>query len=63
MCRHSSMEQERPCRSPPVRANVPAQAEALLQTSDIVRESSGHGYTLVLGARHDLESGLVTLVH
>ncbi|BBH69479.1 carbonic anhydrase [Actinoplanes sp. OR16] len=48
---------------PAVRANVRAQAEALLSTSAIVRESVAHGETLVLGARYDLESGLVTLVH
>ncbi|MEU4689472.1 carbonic anhydrase [Actinoplanes sp. NPDC023714] len=46
-----------------VRANVRAQAEALVSTSEIVRESVERGRTLVAGARYDLESGLVTLVH
>ncbi|RAK36722.1 carbonic anhydrase [Actinoplanes lutulentus] len=46
-----------------VRANVRAQAEALLETSDIVRESVEAGHTAVVGARYDLESGRITLVH
>ncbi|MEU8244336.1 carbonic anhydrase [Actinoplanes missouriensis] len=46
-----------------VRANVRAQATALVETSDIVRESVEHGRTAVVGARYDLETGRVTLVH
>lgn len=46
-----------------VRANVRAQAQALVETSDIVRESVEAGHTAVVGARYDLETGLVTLVH
>ncbi|WP_229075606.1 carbonic anhydrase [Actinoplanes sp. DH11] len=46
-----------------VRANVRAQAAALVSTSEIVRESVDHGRTAVVGARYDLESGRMTLVH
>jgi carbonic anhydrase len=44
-----------------VRANIRAQAEALLTRSAIVREAVEHGETAVLGARYDLDTGRVTL--
>ncbi|GGN33765.1 carbonic anhydrase [Actinoplanes campanulatus] len=45
-----------------VRANVRAQAEALVEQSEIVHEAVESGATMVVGARYDLDSGLVTLV-
>ena len=46
-----------------VRANVRAQAEAVLEQSAIVRESVESGATAVVGARYDLDTGAVSLVH
>ncbi|MEV6304463.1 carbonic anhydrase [Actinoplanes sp. NPDC051861] len=46
-----------------VRANIRAQAAALLEQSDIIREKVEHGETLVAGARYDLDTGLVQLIH
>ncbi|MEU4423354.1 carbonic anhydrase [Actinoplanes sp. NPDC024001] len=45
-----------------VRANIRAQAEALVEQSEIVREAVEHGTTAVVGARYDLDTGLVTIV-
>lgn len=45
-----------------VRANVRAQAEALLAQSAIVREAVEHGETAVVGARYDLDTGRVTIL-
>ncbi len=44
-------------------ANVKAQARALVETSDIVREKVEAGKLAVVGARYDLDTGRVTLVH
>ena len=46
-----------------VRANVRAQAAAVLERSAIVRESVESGATAVVGARYDLDTGAVSLVH
>ncbi|MEJ3744232.1 carbonic anhydrase [Actinomycetes bacterium KLBMP 9797] len=43
-------------------ANVKAQARALVETSDIVREKVEAGTLAVVGARYDLDTGRVTLV-
>ncbi|MCW6008741.1 carbonic anhydrase [Micromonospora sp. CPCC 205371] len=44
-------------------ANVKAQARALVDGSDIVREKVEAGEMAVVGARYDLDTGRVTLVH
>ncbi|MBG0564231.1 carbonic anhydrase [Actinoplanes aureus] len=46
-----------------VRANIRAQAEALLAQSAIIREAVEHGKTAVVGARYDLDTGLVTTIN
>ena len=44
-----------------VRANIRAQVAALVEQSAIVREAVEHGGTAVVGARYDLDTGLVTV--
>jgi carbonic anhydrase len=44
-------------------ANIQAQARALVDGSDIVREKVEAGELAVVGARYDLDTGKVTLVH
>jgi carbonic anhydrase len=46
-----------------VQANVKAQAAAIVAQSEIVRERVEAGTTAVVGARYDLDTGVVTLVH
>ncbi|GAB7046221.1 carbonic anhydrase [Catenuloplanes indicus] len=45
-----------------VQANIRAQAAAILSRSDIIRERVESGETAVVGARYDLDTGVVTLV-
>ncbi|GAB7039404.1 MULTISPECIES: carbonic anhydrase [Catenuloplanes] len=45
-----------------VQANIRAQAAAILERSDIIRERVESGETAVVGARYDLDTGVVTLV-
>ena len=45
-----------------VRANIRAQARALRSRSDIVREAVERGGTALLGARYDLDTGVVTVL-
>ena len=45
-----------------VNANVRAQRDAILQRSDIVRAQVAAGRCAVVGARYDLDTGVVTLV-
>ncbi|WP_328468139.1 carbonic anhydrase [Actinoplanes sp. NBC_00393] len=45
-----------------VRANIRAQAEALIAQSEIIREKVEHGETAIVGARYDLETGVVTVI-
>ncbi|WP_269746662.1 carbonic anhydrase [Catenuloplanes japonicus] len=45
-----------------VQANVTAQAAAIVARSEIVRERVESGATAVVGARYDLDTGVVTLV-
>ncbi|MDR7276742.1 carbonic anhydrase [Catenuloplanes atrovinosus] len=46
-----------------VQANVRAQAAAILSRSEIIREHVESGHGAVVGARYDLDTGVVTLVH
>ncbi|GAA4717438.1 carbonic anhydrase [Phytohabitans rumicis] len=46
-----------------VRANVRAQARQLVATSELIAERVAAGTLAVVGARYDLDTGRVTLVH
>ncbi|MDP9793449.1 carbonic anhydrase [Catenuloplanes nepalensis] len=46
-----------------VQANVRAQVAAIVAQSEIIRERVESGETAVVGARYDLDTGVVTLVH
>lgn len=46
-----------------VAANIRAQSAALVQRSEIVREHVESGAMAVVGARYDLDTGTVTLLH